>query len=432
MTVTLRPGAPLSDSAESARFDAAGGHSTLSQGSSRLAAIERLLVYASRAIAPLAALTPLDARPERERLTSALRAGKPLAPRWRYAPARADDGLRHALDAAESVLERHPECALDALYVERIRELALEAALCDAVGTRALGPLATARFAPRQRDAHECHRQRDARTAALCARWLTNPGGPDEDITRTEPRSVGSVGSRAANAIRSDSPDPGSLLQRVRAEVGRLGLSFAVQPAPALAALAATGENVILIATGRMLTPEIVERTVLHEVHGHAAPRARAHQASSVLFRVGTARGVDDQEGRALWLEQRAGWLRAARRRQLAARHDAARAMEDGATFEDVVLRLARTHGASFEEAVVVAERVFRGSDGTFPGLGRERVYLPALLRVRAWLAKRPEDDAVLASGQIAVDAIDALRGHAPPLDDQSSIRLRRSADLHR
>jgi hypothetical protein len=196
----------------------------------------------------------------------------------------------------------------------------------------------------------------------------------------------------------------------MQAEIGRLGLPFAVRSAPALAALAATGEDVILVATGRVLSAEVVDRTVLHEVHGHALPRVRARRASSVLFRAGTARGADDQEGRALWLEGQAGFLGASRRRQLAVRHEAARVMSEGATFADVARHLVRGHGVAPAEAVIVTERVYRGSDGTFPGLGRERVYLPALLRVEACLAERPEDDAVLASGQIAVGAIDVLR----------------------
>ena len=48
--------------------------------------------------------------------------------------------------------------------------------------------------------------------------------------------------------------------------------------------------------------------------------------------------------------------------------------------------------------------------DGTHPGLGRERVYLESLVLVRSHLDAYPGDEDVLASGQIAVDAIDDLR----------------------
>jgi hypothetical protein len=84
--------------------------------------------------------------------------------------------------------------------------------------------------------------------------------------------------------------------------------------------------------------------------------------------------------------------------------------MTDGATFADVAPALASEHGLDALQAVVVAERVFRGGDGVRPGLGRERVYLEALVRVRAHLESRPEDEAVLATGQVAVDAAPALR----------------------
>jgi hypothetical protein len=44
------------------------------------------------------------------------------------------------------------------------------------------------------------------------------------------------------------------------------------------------------------------------------------------------------------------------------------------------------------------------------PGLGRERVYLESLVRVRAHLEAHPEDEPVLASGQVALDALGAIR----------------------
>ena len=69
--------------------------------------------------------------------------------------------------------------------------------------------------------------------AALCAEWLAEPSpAPAEPM------------------LASDDPDPASLLQRMRAAVGRLRLPFGVVTSPWLAPLAATGERVILVATG--------------------------------------------------------------------------------------------------------------------------------------------------------------------------------------
>jgi hypothetical protein len=348
--------------------------------------VERLVLQAARDVQMLGALTPVDAHRERERLVGALRAGSPIAPRWRYAPA-SHDGLRRALDAAEGALAGHAESAIDRLYLERVRELSLEAALCAAAGTARVASLANERFAPRDEAAGRA-------ASALCAHWLADDGA---------------AGSRP-ETLASDDRDARSLLSRMRAAVGRLRLPFSVVVHPALAPLAATGDGVILVAAGRPVSEEDAERTVLHEIEGHARPRARATQASLALFRAGTARGIDDQEGRALLVEERAGMLGGRRRRQLAARHRAVEAMLGGATFGDVAVMLAREYGHDALQAIVVAERVFRGGDGTSPGLGRERVYLDAFVRVRAHLASHPEDEAVLAAGQVAADAVAALR----------------------
>jgi hypothetical protein len=196
----------------------------------------------------------------------------------------------------------------------------------------------------------------------------------------------------------------------MRAAVGELRLPFAVVARRSLAPLAATGERVILVAAGRLVHEEDAVRTVLHEVDGHARPRARSGDSPLALLRAGTARGVDDQEGRALVLEERAAMLGARRMRQLALRHRAVEAMLDAASFADVASMLVGAHGLDPADAVLVAERAFRGGDGTRPGLGRERVYLESFVRVRAHLAAYPEDERVMAAGQVAIEALSALR----------------------
>jgi hypothetical protein len=354
-------------------------------------AVERLVLLAAREVQLLGSLTPVQAHSERARLVEAVRAGRTASPRWTYARVTHDD-LRRALDAAERALADEAETPVDRLYLERLHELSVEADLCAAAGTPDVPRLARRRFA-----AGDAHVAREA--SLLCKLWLEGPCpvAPSETLA-------------------SDDADPRSLLSRMRAEVGRLHLPFSVVTQASLAPLAATGEGVILVAPGRRVTDEDTARTVLHEIEGHARPRARACEVPLVIFRAGTARGVDDQEGLALLLEERAGLLGARRRRQLAARHRACEAMDGGAAFADVAPALAREHGLDALQAVVVAERVFRGSDGVRPGLGRERVYLEALVRVRSHLEARPEDEVVLASGQVAVEAAAALRSVVPPV----------------
>jgi hypothetical protein len=207
----------------------------------------------------------------------------------------------------------------------------------------------------------------------------------------------------------SDDPSPGTLLTRKREEVSRLGLPFAVVVQPALAALAATGESHILVAAGRMISKDDVERTVMHEIEAHAIPRTRAAQGRLAIFQIGTARGIDDQEGFALVLEERSGFSTPRRKRELAARHLAVEAMDGGATFADAVTALVKVHGLTPRESVLIAERCFRGGDGTTPGLGRERIYLEAYHRVKEHLASKPTDEGILTSGQVSLDAIETL-----------------------
>jgi hypothetical protein len=341
-------------------------------------AVDKLLLLAAREVKLLGATAPLGAAAERTRLVEALRAGRAERPRWAYEPV-AHDELRAALDAAERILAAQPSTPLGQLYLERIRELALEAELCASAGTARVATLGQADASLR------------AEASRTCDAWLAEPAAP------------------WTPALASDDPDPRSLLSRLRAEVGRQRLPFAVVAQPSLAPLAATGDRVILVACGRPTSEEDVERTVLHEIEGHARPRARAAQVAHVLLRAGTARGNDDQEGRALLLEERASLLGPRRRRMLAARHRAVEAMCSGATFPDVTTLLTRDHGVTPEDAVVCAERAFRGGDGIHPGLGRERVYLEALIRVRRHLEAQPLDERVLEAGQVSIEAVSVL-----------------------
>ncbi len=349
-----------------------------------LRSIAELVTRASREVQLLTAVTPVDAHRERARLVRELRAQRRVFPDWAYLPVAHDD-LRRALDAAERVLAGSDD-PLRRLYLDRIRELSLEASLCAAAGTSDLPRLARQRF-----DHGDIGIARVA--SNLCALWLAEPAPAAEGPT-----------------IRSDDVDPRLLLSRMRATVSRAELPFDVIAQPTLAPLAATGDRVILVATGRPVHEEDAVRTVLHEVEGHARPRARSLSAPLLLFRVGTAGGGDDQEGRALLLEERAGMLGPRRRRQLAARHRAVESMTAGASFDDVASSLVDRDGLDAVEAIVIAERAFRGGNGKGPGLGRERLYLEAFVRVSAHLAARPEDETWLEAGQVAVGAVNALR----------------------
>jgi len=349
---------------------------------------ERLLVEAVRSVRLLGSVVPRNASQERARILAALEGGEFVAPRWSYA--RTDHtALRKALGSAAQRLAAEPH-PIAQLYAARCRELEIEAALASEAGTAVLGALARARF-------RSLSPQAAGEATILARKWIA------------EAHEALAGGDKRDALLASDSTETGSLLTRMREEVSRLGLPFAVVVQPSLSALAATGERHILVASKRMTSREDVERTVMHEVEAHAIPRTRAAQAPIAIFQIGTARGVDDQEGLALVLEERGNYLSPRRKRELAARHLAVEAMDGGATFPDALSALVKEHGMPAPDAVLVAERAFRGGDGVMAGLGRERIYLEAFLRVGEHLRRKPTDEGILTSGQVSLDAIAVL-----------------------
>jgi Domain of unknown function (DUF1704) len=309
-------------------------------------ALERALVAleaAARRVRLLEAATPLNAELELRRLASARRSGSRPEPAFVYAATPRTGELGAPLEALaewlEGALPQGPRLA------ERARELAAESRLADAVGTPAFAPLAAQRFRSSPAD--------DARAE----RWAHLP--PDE------------LGEGTLVAS-DDEANTGSLLCQMRAAVGKLRLPVRVVVRQGLAALAATGESTIYIAEGRWLGPRDVARTVLHEVWGHALPAlARARSPYPLASR--PAGDADREEGRALLLEARAGFLDRARKKELGLRHLAARMAHEGAGFHDIADRLEGL-GSTPARALRLAARATRGG-----GLGRERIYLPNL-----------------------------------------------------
>ena len=345
--------------------------------------IDEALARAASQIQLLAAFTPVNAATERARLMDLAERGRPLAPAWAYEPASTGDA-RPLLDATLRALDALGKDALALVYRARTEELMLEADLVHAAGTRAVGELAAKRFAP------------PSLAAAKAADVLATAWANELAVER-------------GDRIASDSDHPKSLLSLIKREVGRRALPFRVIVHAALSSLAATGDGVILVTRGREISAEASERTALHEIEGHAMPRTRAQKQPLGIFRLATARGVDQQEGFALVVEERAGFLVGARRRDLALRAKAVSAMRDGADFGEVVGVLTKRHAAPPRDGVAIAERVFRGSDGKKPGLGRESVYLESFVAIAETLKNKPHHEIVLASGQVSVAAADVL-----------------------
>ncbi len=342
---------------------------------------ENTLRDASSRVRIISATTPIDLAAELAQLGALWARGEECAPRFTYSPAPDHRPLARHLEAMASCLDS--EGPLGRVYADRAQELIYEAAVCSAVGTDRMRELARKRFGRRDHF--------DEVADGLAKNWLDEPF---EDQT-----------SLPEDWVRSDDPsDPRSLLVRMREEIGASKLPFRVVVARDSSALAATGDGFVQIAMGRRVTVADVERTVLHEIAGHVLPRCRANGLGIGIFALGTRFGVDDQEGRALVLERRAGVLGVLRRRELALRHLAARMLEDEADFVEAA-RVLLLLGAQLPDALRITARVFRGG-----GLGREVVYVPAFLRVDAALAVDPTLDDVLGAGRVSVDVADTLR----------------------
>lgn len=345
----------------------------------------QLLADAAREIRLLGAATPLNLVEERARLALALGRGESPRPRWRYA--RSGHGeLRARLARLAGVLGGLSG-PLPPLYQARAEELELECALIDAVGTRAFGALATQRFLVVE--------------------------GADRGLAFAEAH-VGDVDPERAlgPALASHDPSPESLVSRMRAELRARRIPFRVRVVEGLSALAATGDGAVFVAHGRPTRGDDVARTVVHEIDGHVMPRVRAAAAPLALFRFGTARATDDQEGYALLLEERGGFLGPSRRRELSARRVAVELASDGASYGECARALMGRHGLSAEQAARLAERVYRGGDGTCVGLARDRAYLDAWLRLREALAAEPRLEGLVSGGQLSLVGAQWLADH--------------------
>lgn len=365
--------------------------------------LDALLRTAVRLAPLLAYATPINFATEVARLEEAAERGEPLEPAFAYRPS--PDG---ALDLSVKLLQSATALSV-AEPLERVyamRALQLHGDLLWAHALAEGGPLAdgSGRFAGRD-DGF------DAAADALAAAWVEEAhervgsllaGGPHRARAGASPEEAFEA-LAGGDVISDDERDRRSLVSRMREEIGARRLPARVIVVKGIAPLAAAGDGVVQIAAGRRLSVEDVERTVVHEIEGHLVPACTAAAHPLGIFAIGTRHGSDDQEGRALLVERRLGHLGPFRRRTLALRHLAARAARDGTPFEAIVGRL-RDAGAFPREAVRLAARAVRGRN-----LGREGVYLPAMLRVEAAVAADPDIDRVLAAGRVGVDDAEAL-----------------------
>lgn len=350
----------------------------------RLARVAALLGWADRSIALLDRCRPSNAASEARRTSELWAQKQPANPAWIYAPPPDFGPLRAELASVASQLDGGDE--VEALYAGRADELEIEARIAEAIGGVRFRELARHRYP-------------------------VPPGKIARDRARAWACLEGERAVGEHEAIRSDArSDSRSLLSQMLAEVALRRLPVAVLLKADLQSVAATTAESVLVKPGVLLSPQEARRIVVHELIGHMLPRVSARSAQLALFRVGSARAADDEEGRALALERRSGLLGRERQLELGRRHLAAVCAAEGADWVETVRALI-DHGAPASAAMEIANRVQRGG-----GLGREVVYLPALWRVEQACAREPELDDWLAAGRLSLDAARVLRRVRPGL----------------
>jgi hypothetical protein len=274
---------------------------------------------------------------------------------------------------------------LGMLHAGRAAELELEARLVEALGTRELAPLAAERF-----PAPPAPGQLASNAFVGEALALSVPAAPTRHLS-------------------DDGDDPASLISQLRRRARELGLPLRIEVRRDQVAAAATGHGVVRLRPGLSLSRGTSARIAVHELFAHALPRAASLRAPWVLARVGTRGATDDEEGRAILIEERAGLFDAERRRSLALRHRAALGVRSGATPNDTIADLVAL-GEPLDAASDLAVRVHRGG-----GLGRELVYLPRYFALRHAFSSEPALERWFERGRF--DLMTARRLEAGELD---------------
>lgn len=332
---------------------------------------------------------PRELAGELARLGAAFASGARPKPSFGYGPVVELTELRRGL--AEAARELESGDVEERLLGERALELELEAQLAEQVGSPDFAVLAARRF-PIPAESPSL--------LQLAEGFLTAPAPLESPGTLH---------------LSDDPQDPESLWSKVSRRVARERWPVRVEVVPGLVSLAAVADGVVRVRPGARLSARVAERIALHEVEGHVRPRLNGASLGGA-FLAGSARGSEDEEGRAIWLEERAGLLGAERRHELARRYLAVLSLRQGAGLWDTVDVLGRT-GARASAAIELACRVHRGG-----GLGRELVYLSGYARVAQRFAAEPALEPLMRSGRLSLAAAAELASSLELDDDGDMI----------
>ena len=191
---------------------------------------------------------------------------------------------------------------------------------------------------------------------------------------------------------------PMSLVNQLQTQMSNCGVSIPIRVDQRLAAVATVDRDCVWVRAGEQLFACQASRIALHEVHGHVLRRIAARQPENYLSSSGFELCDEDEEGRAIWLEETAGLLDSVRKAELGRRHLAASACLQGAKFVETV-ELLLSADAPLKQALNTALRVWRGG-----GLAREVIYLRAYLRVRSKLSNSQPLEEWMQRGRYSID----------------------------
>ena len=347
--------------------------------------IERAVCELEHKIRLLDRVLPTNAAAERSRLLRTLVSGRVAAPAFTYAPTPETPVWQRQLGELSARLESidHPAARW---FAARVEELLVEAELLLARGTPQFQRLACQRYVISDKELED--------SEVLAHEWLREPPSqlPADPI------------------VSDDRRDPRSLWCVLERRIQQSGFPIRLVVSAELSSAAAAGDGFVAMRSNARYSAEAAERIAQHELLAHVFPRFHARQQRIGLLRVGVRGSGEEEEGRALLIEQRGGYLDNARRRELALRHLAASAVRSGADFEQLV-RLLEAHGSSLEAACDTAFRALRGG-----GLAREIAYIPAFLRVSEAFSAAPELERWFERGRATLAFSRALAGGPPPV----------------
>lgn len=346
--------------------------------------LDALLVALCAEARILPAVTPLNAKAERERLVSSLTRGDMPIPAWHYAKRAVS---RRAYDYLKEARKHAADAPLSELYLRRLDELELDLAIVHAIpDAKPLRSLSARRFGT---GAELVPTSAGEIPVLRLARHFLDTVADEPDTSFVAPDGD----TREATAAS---------LVRALAEAARLPVEVKIEPR--LAAAAATGDRSIFLAD-RMFGAREAVRVAVHEVLAHLTAAANGRTQPLRLVELGTADSFADQEGTALYLEWKSGYFDGHRMRVLCGRVLACSRLHAGASFGDVARELVREDGFSPRDSIAIAERAFRGG-----GVARDAGYLRGLLRVHYAIENGHASLDELRIGRVGIGDLPVLR----------------------